>query len=61
MMTRCGSCGARGEVTFWGHLYFISEGLAGVPVGIQPTITDGVFTVRYYQREIPTIKVQATT
>lgn len=51
----------KGEVLFRGHRYFINEGLAGVPVGIRPTTTDGVFTVRYCQQEILTIDLQAAT
>lgn len=51
----------KGEVMFQGHRYFLSEGLAGLPVGIRPTTVDGVFLVRYCQQEILTIDLQATT
>lgn len=51
----------KGEVMFQGTRFFISEGLAGLPVGIRPTTTDGVFTVRYCHQAILTIDLRTTT
>lgn len=51
----------RGGISFQGHRYFVSQGLAGLPVGIRPTSTDGVFTVRFCQQEILTIDLHRTT
>lgn len=51
----------KGEVMFQGHRYFVSEGLKGLPVGIRPTTTDGVFTVRYCHQEVLTITLHQTT
>lgn len=38
---------AHGVVAFAGRNRFVSRGLAGQPVGIRPTVVDGVFDVRY--------------
>ena len=48
----------KGEVMFQGHRLFVSEGLKGLPVGIRPTSTDGVFTVRFCHQEILTIDLR---
>lgn len=52
---------SKGEVMVHGHRVFVSEGLAGLPVGIRPTTTDGIFTVRYCQQEILTMDLRVTT
>jgi hypothetical protein len=36
----------KGEITFQRRRVYISGGLAGQPVGVEPTTTDGVFIVR---------------
>lgn len=51
----------KGEVMFQGHRAFVSEGLKGLPVGIRPTTTDGVFTVRFCHQEILTMDLRPAT
>lgn len=52
---------SRAEVMVAGHRVFVSEGLKGLPVGIRPTTTDGVFTVRFCHHEILTMDLRAAT
>lgn len=49
----------KGEVRFQGHRVFVSEGLTGEPVGIRPTLTDGLWTVHYGHHEVTTIDLRA--
>lgn len=41
-----------GTIWFRGRTHFISEALAGLPVGVRPTATDGVFVVRFCDQAI---------
>ncbi len=49
---------SKGDVTFQRRRLFLSEGLAGQPVGIEPTTTDGVFVVRSCQQQVATIDLR---
>jgi transposase InsO family protein len=48
----------KGEITFQRRQVFISGGLAGQPVGVEPTSTDGVFVVRFCQQPVATIDLR---
>lgn len=52
---------SKGDIQFQGRRHFVSQGLAGLPVGIRPTPADGVFRVRFCQQEILTIDLHRTT
>lgn len=41
-----------GTIWFAGRPHFISEALAGLPVGVRPTAVDGVFVVRFCAQAI---------
>jgi transposase InsO family protein len=45
----------KGAIQFRGSPWFVSEGLAGQPVALRPTTTDGVYTVRFARQAILTI------
>ncbi len=49
---------SKGEVMFRGARVFVSERLKGLPVGLRPTRTDGVLTVRFCHQEILTIDLR---
>ena len=42
----------KGAIAFGGQRHFLSEGLRGLPVGLRPTTTDGVWIVRFCQQEL---------
>ena len=48
----------KGAMAFHGHRIFLSEGLAGLPVGLRPTIRDGEWTVRFCQHELVTLDLR---
>jgi transposase InsO family protein len=48
----------KGEITFQHRQVFISGGLAGQPVGVEPTPTEGVFVVRFCQQPVATIDLR---
>lgn len=48
----------KGEISFQRRQVFISGGLAGQMVGVEPTTTDGVFVVRYCQQQVATIDLR---
>lgn len=41
-----------GTIAFRRRVWFVSEALRGLPVGVQPSSVDGVFVVRFCDREI---------
>jgi transposase InsO family protein len=45
----------QGDIGFRGRSWFISRGLAGLPVAVRPTPDDGCFAVWYCQRQVATI------
>lgn len=51
----------KGEITFAGRRVFISQGLAGQPVGVEPTPTEGVFVVRFCQQPVATIDMRPSS
>ena len=50
---------AAGWIWFAGRQLFIGEGLRGLPVGIRPTTVDGVFGVRFCDRELNVLDLRA--
>lgn len=49
---------SKGDISFQQRRVFISQGLAGQPVGIEPTTADGVFVVRFCQQEVASIDLR---
>jgi len=47
-----------GTISFGGRVHFVSEALRGLPVGVRPTPTDGVFVVRFCDQEIRTFDLR---
>lgn len=48
-----------GWIWFGGRMVFISEALRGLPVGVRPTPTDGVYVVRFCDRAIKRIDLRS--
>jgi len=48
-----------GWIWFGGRMIFISEALRGLPVGVRPTLIDGVFVVRFCDQAIKRIDLRA--
>jgi transposase InsO family protein len=51
--------GTAGAIAFGGRRFFLSEGLRGLPVGLRPTTTDGVWTVRFCQHELTRLDLRS--
>lgn len=49
---------ARGTIRYAGRVLFLSEALRGLPVGLYPTLTDGVVRVQFCARTITTIDLR---
>lgn len=48
----------KGEISVHGHRFYISEGLAGLPVALRPTVIDGHYAVRFCQHEVTVIDLR---
>jgi hypothetical protein len=51
----------QGAISFRGRSWFVSRGLVGLPVGVRPTTTDGLFQVLFCHREVATIDLTDRT
>ena len=52
---------SKGEIRVGGRNVFISQGLAGLPVGMRPTTTEGVIQVRFCQQEVARLDLREPT
>lgn len=49
---------AHGIISVHNQRHFIGRGLAGMPVALRPTTTDGTLTVHFCQRQVATVILQ---
>jgi transposase InsO family protein len=51
----------KGQIRYSNRLYYVSEALAGQPVAVRPTLTDGVVEVYFCQQQVTTLDLRQDT